>query len=336
MLPAEVLALLSPEAQALVDDFFDAELRAKIVGALHACAHALRALDQLDLDRYELLDLDLPDLSVWNDAAPSVRDALMAVHATLATLSQAFPPTEAPRRPSIEPDLDAAFSEIGAEDFEHSRTGAELDRLVSSDLMVESVETSLGVLVAMLRQDITKFGKQLRDPQVVASRWSILGELQEFRTKCTQCLEAIAAAILRPLSRAPVGELLPRYTTELQRSVLLLAELRALVGEVARINDTLELADLTSAAELRRGLIERLDRFGESSSYRHLWARDKREIILARIALRSWDPAGAGLNAFRQQVDGLTRFLEVLVDAVSRRPEVQDYERAQALGLPGR
>ena len=50
------------------------------------------AVDGLDLEQYELTGLGEQDLSVWNAAAPHVRDMLKAVHAAISGLATALIP----------------------------------------------------------------------------------------------------------------------------------------------------------------------------------------------------------------------------------------------------
>ena len=76
------------ESEAL--PFADEVLRDRVVTGLNACASALEVLDNLDLEQYEMVDVGLPDLSVWNAAAPEVRNVLLRVHETIEELADEY------------------------------------------------------------------------------------------------------------------------------------------------------------------------------------------------------------------------------------------------------
>ncbi|MFO0722900.1 MAG: hypothetical protein U1E65_03885 [Myxococcota bacterium] len=328
-LPPAVCELLGPTGQQLVLSIQSRAVREQVIGALDACAHAMRALDALNLERFELRELDVPDLSVWSDAAPAVRDALVAVNQSMATFERLFPPLPVPTHDTLsEDDIDAAFSEEAL-----ARQGADLDRLVGADRDFDAtMDFAVTVLIGMLRQDIQAFTKKLRDARLVSSRWGLLGELQEWKAKTTQCLEAVAAAILRPLGPHHLTELLPRYSTELKRSLQLREDLRGLAAEVERQNQSLKRGGASAVAVVAE-LTRSLDAFAAKLSYASLWARDKRELIIARVFFRDYSPERASSVRLAQQVEGLSRFLETLVGAISRRPELESYD-AESGALP--
>jgi len=62
----------------------------RLSGALDGCAHALAVMDALEVESFELPDIDLPDLSAWNEAAPRVRDSLRAIYDFTASLDRAY------------------------------------------------------------------------------------------------------------------------------------------------------------------------------------------------------------------------------------------------------
>jgi hypothetical protein len=175
-------------------------------------------------------------------------------------------------------------------------------------------------LIAMLRHEILTFGKSLTNPAIVADRWQLFGELQEFKAKCSQCLDAIPAAILAPFSNANPEELLPRYLTELERSRRLRAALVDLSYDVSSANRELENAGETRAAELRRATSQRLQHFSELPPYQYLWPRDKRVIILFQASLKS--RLRPDLRQQRLEMEGFAKFLETL-RAINQRPELE-------------
>ena len=328
-LPPKVKALLGPIGQRLVMAIPSRALALQVEAGLAACAEALEALDQLDISRFELLELDVPDLSVWNDAAPIVRDALVAVNQAMTALERLFPPLPVPQSSVMsEDDIDAAFSEEAL-----ARSGANLDRLVGADRDFDAtMDFAVTVLIGMLKQEMLAFGKKIRDPRVVSSRWGLLGELQEWKAKATQCLEAVAAAILRPLGPHHLAELFPRYSTELKRSLQLREDLRALAIEVEFQNQAVRQVSTPAMAQMViEALRVQLADFAQKPSYAYLWARDKRELIVARVYLRDFALGTDSVRQLGQHVEGLARFLEALIAAVSRRPELEAYDGEHGL-----
>ncbi len=334
-LPPRLETFLGATARQLIDALPDADQRAKLVAALEVCASTLVAVDAVDLDRFELIDLDLPDLSVWNEAAPQVAGALRALHLAVEQLELAYPappPPETSAHASADGDADdLAFDVLGDDDegafgAEEApvRAGPGIDRWVEAE---DSVERAVSALVAMLHHDVLAFGRKLRAPALVSSRFALLGELQEFRARSVQCLEAIAAAVLKPLGPHHLTALLPRYSSELQRSLTLRDELALLQHDVSAANERMPKADAAVAAEVVAGVSARLDAFAAHAASRHLWARDKRELVTMRLLLRGW--AGE-VRPLRTAMEGFTRFLELLVESVSRRPEVEAYDRENA------
>jgi hypothetical protein len=330
----QLAKLLEPRGRSLVEEIFDPDLQDRVVKALEACASTLEVLDSFDLENFEMVEADLQDLSVWNDVAPKVRDALVSVNKLITTIEACFPP------PPVEAgvneqslDLDAAFDELGSDEpANHKRRGDSLDMLVQ-EKSEDSVDLALAGICSMLRQDLTQLGTQLRSPGVVTSRWKLLGELQEFQARVTQAVEAIAAAILQPCRAldpsAPekMEELFPRYATELERSLRLRNVMSQMAKNLQGAVEVLAKAETSMASNLHRALLTRLEQFGRTTEYRQMWARDKREIILARVRIRAWDPKKDTVSSLRQEVDGLTRFVEVLRDAIGRRPEVEAYDK---------
>ena len=327
-LPPRVEGFLGVTARELITGLSDARAQTRLVDALDACAGALGVIDAIDLDRFELFDEDLPDLSVWNEAAPQVGAALRGLHDATARLEGHFPPLP-PRLSVSVSDDDLCFDVLESVDVPlepPTRVGAEIDKWVDAE---ETPEQVLPALIGMLREDISAFGRKLRSPNVVSSRVLLLGEIQEFRARAVQCLEAMAAALLKPLGPHHLTMMLPRYSSELERSLALRDELSLLAYDVSAANERLGGADIATATTVVRQLGDRLGTFVSHPAGRQLWARDKRELVSLRLFLRAWTPE-LGLRVLSQQVEGFTRFLELVVEGVSRRPEVEGYDRENA------
>lgn len=324
-LPPRLEAFLGANARQLIAALDDAVARARMIEALEVCAVTLVAIDAIDLDRFELFDLDLPDLSVWNEAAPQVARALRALHEAVGHLDRLFPAP--PAEEAMSEDLAFDLIDEACQDEAPVRAGPTIDRWVESE---EPVERAVSALVAMLREDVQAVARKLRLTSVVSSRFALLGELQEFRARSVQCLEAVAAAVLKPLGPHHLTALLPRYSTELDRSLVLREELALLAADVSAENERLARSAVGEGPALVQRVTARLESFAAHTCSRQLWARDKRELIETRLFLRAWDPAAGGLFALRRAMEGFTRFLELLVESVSRRPEIEAYDRENA------
>ena len=324
-LPAD---LIGPAGVARVEAIPDTTLRERVAAGLGACAAALRVVDDLDLEQYEMADVGLPDLSVWNAAAPEVRNVLLVVHDTIEELADEFPPAHrtASARPAVGDDDDFVEVMFGGDDpVDESEpvrdnVSVEIDEIVghASDTRVgETVAT----LTGMLKHELESFGRRLRSPRVVADRWYLLGELQEFRNKCTKCLEAIAATMLTVFGGAELDQVLPRYATEARRGADLRATVIDLGFDVRAFKAKLEGADSATAQRVRIAIGDRLRRFCESPPYRTMRALDKRGLIAFRLRLGSWTPVDSSIAELREAVEGFDKLLE-LMRGINRRAEL--------------
>lgn len=328
----ELQLFLGHRATGVVDDITDAEVRQRVIGALEVCAESLVAVDGLDLEQYEMSDIGSQDLSMWNAVAPDVSNMLKSVQAAIDRLGELFPATAGTPEPDLDVDLDSAFD---FEDAETSLTPTRDNRHVQIDEVVEAVTTAnageqvgaaIAALAGMLGSDFVNFGKRLRNPRVVADRWFLLGELQEFRSKCSRCLEAVAASVLNAFSNESLEELLPRYRTDARRAARLRSCIVDIASDVAYYAELFEVGVEDHVAELSRALARRLDKLAETIEYRHLRAQDKREFIVFRLQLRDWTPQSSTLQELRQAAKGFSTFLEVM-RGINRRAGLISQDR---------
>ena len=135
------------------------------------------------------------DLNVWEQVAPDVRDLMNVVNSACDHLTAIFPATLPPQ--SSEVDVDSAFDLMARQD-----RGQDMDRVVDG-FEGESEATlgqSIATLIGMLRETLGTFSHQIRSPKVVSDRWFLLGELHDFKSNATQCLEAVIVTILNSFS----------------------------------------------------------------------------------------------------------------------------------------
>ncbi|MBN8471636.1 hypothetical protein JYJ95_34440 [Corallococcus exiguus] len=276
--PASLTPRLEQILQSLPDRAFSARLRAVYLAA----AQAISRLSDLDLVKYETPVVDAsPDLSLWEEMAPVIRDTVMDVNALLNVIREQFPGTPQP-----------AASRKGPGD----------------------VPAILQEGMASLAQSITQLGEAMRNPSVVSDRWQLLAEIQRFRSDYREQMSQLvfeSASTFGEVSRAQV---VPGYEAEVKAAVTV----RAITSDLSRIvtarlnkvRDAKPEEVLWNAQQLQT----ELDAFGRTAAYRNLRAQDKRHIVEARaeigaLALESAPEPGRLLT--------VTEGLEALVRSLS-------------------
>lgn len=302
--------LIGKRATAAIHSIEDASLRERVVRAVVVCDDALETVDALDLGPYELVDDGVADLSVWEALAPDVRNILVDVRRTSDQLAMLFPPADTPP-PDESIELEFALSDDAIPAPIRDTRDLELDALVEGR-PDEEIGASIAVLVSMLKRDIVQFGARLRNPRVTADRWFLLGELQEMRSKCSQCLEAIVASILSTFTDADLGDVLPRYASSTRRAIALRTLVVDLSHDVNRLNTALAGSGVAQASAVRTALAMRLNEFAETDGYRELRPQDKRLLIDFRQKLASYKDLSAERMQLVRDAEGLSKFLEVM------------------------
>lgn len=310
----------------------DVDERARAHDALDAVAQALEVVRRLDLAPHELADTGALDLSAWNALAPEVRTLLVAVRGAVEQLRVLYPPPLASGTGDLaSTDLDFAFGEFDAFEEATEVEGAESasgfgpDRGPQVDAALADETDPLPVLAAltgMLDEDLCKFGQRMRSPQLVADRWALLGELHELRGTCIQCLDAVAAAVLRPHTSQPVESFLPDYASALTRTVRLRTRIVDLHAEAKELQ-TILAADAEQVDLVFRRLDDLLRGFAADSSYGDLRPLDKQQILQFRIWLLQ---VGPGWSGAAHRLEDFVRFLEVMRD-INRRETLQHHDR---------
>ncbi|AFE04977.1 hypothetical protein COCOR_03022 [Corallococcus coralloides DSM 2259] len=277
--PASLTPRLEQILQSLPDRAFAARLRAVYLAA----AQAISRLSDLDLVKYETPVVDAsPDLSLWEEMAPVIRDTVMDVNALLNVIREQFPGTP------------PAASSKGPGD----------------------VPAMLQEGMARLAQSITQLGEAMRNPSVVSDRWQLLAEIQRFRSDYREQMSQLvfeSASTFGEVSRAQV---VPGYEAEVKAAVTV----RAITSDLSRIvtarlnkvRDAKPEEVLWNAQQLQT----ELDAFGRTAAYRNLRAQDKRHIVEARaeigaLALES-APEQGRLLAVTEGLEELVRGLSAV------------------------
>ncbi|MCB9653352.1 MAG: hypothetical protein H6729_04370 [Deltaproteobacteria bacterium] len=330
---AELTKFLGARAVKAIETVEDALLREHVVVALQICADALRVVDELDLTTYEMSPLSSEDLSLWREVGPRVRHMLWTVGDAGDRLQAIFPGpgTPAEGMPAPEIDLDAAFSmmEAGsAPEPIRDHRGLEIDFIVQRVNVdrQDSLGESIGSLASMLKEDFTRFGARLQNPSILKDKWMLLGELQELHSKCSECLEAVVATVVQAFVDEDITVLLPRYTDAALRAARLRASVVDLAHDTQRVQDAIEKLDRPQAKVFHEYMVQRMDHFVSLPTYRHLRPGDKKEFILFRIFLFNWGENESSAQILREQIEGFSKFLDVM-RAINHRRELVSHDR---------
>lgn len=319
---------LGREASAVIDGIEEPQLRSRAIQAIQHCADALEAVDHLRLDEHEAAE-ELNGLYVWEQLAPAVRNVLVTVGRAGDRLKELFPVDEP--LPSMEINLDEAFAEMeamaAAPDPIRDTRDAEIDSILKQVQSTEvEVARAIDALASMLQRDFVSFGQRLRVPQVTADHWVLLGELQELKSKCQNCLEAVVATVVGAFAKQDLTAVLPRFRDATQRALRLRHGLVDLAHEVEQLNTQLK-AQQIAPTTLRDALLARLAAFLESDAYVYVRPTDRRELARFRLAIGEQKGQVTDLLTLKQQVEGFEKFLDV-ARAVSRRDVLSHHDRS--------
>lgn len=278
--PASLTPRLEQILQSLPDRAFAARLRAVYLAA----AQAISRLSDLDLVKYETPVVDAsPDLSLWEEMAPVIRDTVMDVNALLNVIREQFPGTPPPEPPA---------SRRGAADV--------------AGLLQEGM--------TRLAQSITQLGESMRNPSVVSDRWQLLAEIQRFRSDYREQMSQLVFESASSFGEVSRAQVVPGYEAEVKAAVTV----RAITSDLSRIvsarlgkvRDAKPEEVLWNAQQLQT----ELDAFGRTAAYRNLRAQDKRHIVEARAEVGALALQTA---PERQVLVTVTEGLDVLVRGLS-------------------
>ena len=314
----------------------EVELRPPLEVLLARERVASLALGSLQLTPYEEPEYVGQDLAMWEEVATPLRSVLMGLHDVRDALAQ-LRPAESNRQD----DVDIAFDLIDPTPAEpiRDRMSYDVDDLLqqsqqsdtSSEAMIRQALLPLG---EMMRFELTRFGNRFRNPTVIADRWNLLSELQEFKGKFAKLLTAVRLAAILPHTTPDERERLVDYRTELDNSLVVRRALAFLMRDVLALVEAT--ADISP--EERRFLLEelfmRLLRFSRHSAYALLRAPDKRQVIEFRKALAGSLGADDAATArrTREQLEGFVRFLEAM-QSINKREVLVAHDGGVAFAL---
>ncbi len=287
--PAPLTARLEELLQSLPDRPFAERLRRVYAAA----AQAVARLSDLDLLRYETTTVDdSPDLSLWEEMAPVIRDTVVDVNALLNVIREQFPQGK-----------EGPGSLVG------SGLAANLEARKTRD----AAELLQGWMM-QLAQGVTQLGEAMRNPAVMSDRWTLLAEIQRLRARFREQMGSLvyeSASIFAPVTRQQVA---PGYEADVKAAVMV----RAIVADLARLmslrlQKVREATPDTVSANAQQ-LQSELDAFGRTAAYKHLRAQDKRKLVELRGRL---GPLVAKPGLQRDELVGMVEELETFVRSLS-------------------
>ncbi|MFL5319849.1 MAG: hypothetical protein ACJ790_09340 [Myxococcaceae bacterium] len=257
---------LTPALDQLLNGLSDRALAGRLRRVYVACATAIDRLSSVDLVKYESTVVDgSPDLSLWEEMAPVIRDTVVDVNAVLTVIRQDFP-TNTPG--GLADTLSRAIEEAGP-----LPTGSSLARRTQE---AERVIQDLGVQLA---QEISHLGERMRSPQVVSDRWNLLADLQSFRSRFRALMGDIVYSTASAFAEVSRADVVPRFRDDLKQAITLraqVADLNRLVADRVKKIREAEPEDLQWCAQQ---LEKDLDLFGKTAGYKALRAQDKRGVV---------------------------------------------------------
>lgn len=265
-------ASLTPELEALLQSLPDRALAGRLRRVYLGCAAAIDKLSSVDLVKYESSVVDgSPDLSLWEEMAPVIRDTVVDVNAVLSVVRQDFP---TPTPGGLADTLSKAIEEAGPlpSGSGHARKVQQAERVIQE----------LGVELA---QEITRLGERMRSPQVVSDRWNLLADLQSFRSRFRSLMGDIVFQTASLFGEVTREQVVPRFAEDLKQAVTLraqVADLNRLVQDRVKKIHEAQPEDLQWCAQQ---LQKDLDLFGRTAGYKALRAQDKRGVVEFRHEL---------------------------------------------------
>ncbi len=258
---ADPNSALSPRLVELLDAIRDQALAEKLRKVYRAAATAMQRLSDIDLVKYqsEGLDDSAADLSLWEEVAPVIRDTLMEVNALLMVIREQF--------------VNSAPLSLG-------------------DRKAAAAESALISMQQLLAQEVTHFGERIRSPSVVSDRWTLLVDLQTFRTKFREQIGEMVHASASSFGDVSKAEVVPFFQQDLNAAITVRGTVSDLIRIITARIEKISEAEREDVQWNAQQLEKELDLFGKTPAYRTLRAQDVRTLLLFRhkLAQLAQDP----------------------------------------------
>ena len=307
----EQLARLRQIAHSIPDKAFGA----KLLRVYEAAVGTMDGLGEIGLGRYEdMAETGCPDLSLWEQVAPVIRNTVLDVNRLLTTIEKSFP---AEASGGIADLIDEALEEA---------SGGNPEQALLQRRREEACH-HIRVVANGLINEIANLGERIRNPEVVSDRWNLLGDIQEFRGKFRSAVGDLIYMTALAFTSASRAELVPGWASEVRDAI---ASRRA-VTDLARLMAVSRARFAEDAGgsidEIVSGLAKNLDAFGRSPAYTILRAQDKRRIVEFRSLLPRFASAPkVERSAFADALAQFVRFTEGL-SLINRRACLVEHDR---------
>ena len=311
-LPAAVVRVLR--------DLTDEAFRARLLKVLTASARAVARLREIDLTRIEQLAGadETSDLAMWEEVAPAVAASIGDVNGLLTTVHEQFPAGPAA---AGDDDLDLAF---GPSDEPTPPPVADVPTTPAERM--RSAERALQTMAESLKYEVSRFGVRVRNPSVVADRWNLLVDLQEFRGKCRAAIGELvyqSCSVFQEVSRPSV---VPEHAADLAEGLSVRQAWMTLTRAVGPLNARLQLAGLEQQRPLLLAVRRELDHFRNSRGYQAMRAGDKRFVLAFLGDLgQTFERKRYGRPA-QELVEGFAKFLDSMA-LINRREILMNHDR---------
>jgi hypothetical protein len=298
----------------------DGQFRARLYMVLTAATRAIIKLREIDLSRIEHLaaSQEGSDLALWEQVAPAVGASVGDVNGLLTTISEQFP--AAPKAESGD-DFDLAFGPAS-----DTPSASQSDVPVTPEERIKAAEKVVHSISESLRFEVSRFGARVRNPSVVADRWNLLVDLQEFRGKCRAAIGELVYAATSAFAEISRPLVVPEYATDLAEGLAVRQAWITLTRAAGPLNARLQIAGVEQQRPLLLAIQRELDHFRSSRGYLHMRAADKRFVIafahdLSEVFAKRTFGKGA-----QQLVEGFAKFLDSLA-VINRREILINHDR---------
>ena len=250
---------LAPGLRQVLDAIQDRTFAARLRKVYLAAAHTVSRLSDIDLVRYETTSVDeAPDLSLWEEMAPVIRDTVMDVNALLQVIREHFPQ-----------NVEGGLADV-------------VERAVNEKVGPTKPDDAVAVLhaeMAQLALQVTELGEGMRKPEVVSDRWNLLSEIQRFRTRFRQEIGTLVYESASVFADVHPKDVVPGYLEDVSSAVSIRATASDLVRVVDARIEKIHEAEPEDTQWHAQQLEKELDLFGKTPAYRALRAQDKRAIV---------------------------------------------------------
>jgi hypothetical protein len=187
----ELPAALVPLLAAIVDR----QLAARLTGVLEASSRCIERLAAINLVALEPTDVDegSADLTLWEKMAPVVGETVVAVNDLCEVIDVAFP-TQGRNRESFlgeGPDQRAEFEAAAV----------------------------FHAITPVLRREVVEVGNLVRRPELLASGWTLLAELQRLRSQLRSKVGEAVYLSAGALGASDRKAVVPGFAQEVQRAL---------------------------------------------------------------------------------------------------------------------